>query len=277
MRLSVVIPVFNCAPWLKACLDSIAVALELAKSTGDEGRNIEIEVICIDDCSTDGSSVILDTAAAAFGGTLVVRHLPQNGGVAAARNAGLELATGDYLWFVDGDDIVAPESFAVIVEMVERFENPDLVHFDLARFTDEVDFATQSASPRYFDLTRCVDRRIAYRRHAPWILGSSAVFRRAAFGQMRFMALKNGEDSIWGRRCFYRAASLVRVPRELYGYRQRETSANNLWTSRHWREFCFSSWVMFKEGLCERGLLDLVLIDGVRSLYHMWLWRKKVR
>lgn len=298
MKLSIIIPVYNCAPWIRACLDSVESGCAAL-------RGCEVEVICVDDGSTDGSLRILkkfgdelsargarvegvcDTLSARFarvesasrvesGLRVVVVH-QENSGVAAARNRGLELASGDYVWFVDGDDVIAPDALATLVRVIEWFGNPDIVHFDLARFTEDVDYGTETAEPRLFDLAKRSDRRAAYREHAAWLLGSSAAYRRSCFGDMRFVGMKNGEDSIWGRRCFYKARSLVRINRALYGYRQRTTSANNVWTWRRWRDFCRASWVMFKEGLWERSIHDLVILDGLRAIYYAWLWHKKVR
>ena len=95
-KVSVIVPVFNAGPYLRRCLDSL-----LAQTLG------EIEIICIDDGSTDGSGGILD-ACAARDGRLRVAHR-SHAGAGAARNAGLDLATGEYLFFCDADDFAAPE------------------------------------------------------------------------------------------------------------------------------------------------------------------------
>ena len=95
-RVSVIVPVFNAASYLRRCLDSL-----LAQTLK------EIEIICVDDGSNDGSGDILD-ACAARDARLRVAHRPHVG-AGAARNAGLDLATGEYLFFCDADDFAAPE------------------------------------------------------------------------------------------------------------------------------------------------------------------------
>src|SRR5215469_11385129 len=92
--ISVIVPVYRVAEFLPACLDSIL--------SGD----FDIEVIAVDDASPDGSGAILDQRAAADPRLRVV-HLDRNGGQGNARNLALEQATGEYVWFVDGDDMVA--------------------------------------------------------------------------------------------------------------------------------------------------------------------------
>ena len=91
-RVSVIIPVYNVAPYLSRCLDSVV------------GQTLrDVEIICIDDCSTDGSAAIL-AEYAAHDSRIKVVPFEQNRGVSAARNAGLDVATGEWIGFVDSDD-----------------------------------------------------------------------------------------------------------------------------------------------------------------------------
>ena len=91
MKVSVVVPVYNVAPHLARCLESL-----LAQTLR------EIEVICVDDGSTDGSADILADCASRDGRLRVIRQ--ENAGAGAARNRGLAEATGEYLFFCDPDD-----------------------------------------------------------------------------------------------------------------------------------------------------------------------------
>lgn len=93
MKLSVLVPVYNVAPYLRECLDSI-----LAGSCAD------IECVCVDDGATDGSAAILDDYARRDARLHVVHQ--KNSGVSSARNAALVAMTGDWFAFVDGDDWV---------------------------------------------------------------------------------------------------------------------------------------------------------------------------
>ena len=93
--LSVVVAVYDVEPWIAECLESVAAVVPP-----------DAEVIIVDDGSTDASSQICDRAAAHRSGWRVV-HQP-NAGLGAARNAGLDLARGEYVGFVDGDDLLLP-------------------------------------------------------------------------------------------------------------------------------------------------------------------------
>ena len=274
MTISIIIPVYNVASWLGTCLDSIVAA-------GGRASDLDVEVVCIDDGSTDGSGRLLDdyvrqVERAGDGVKMSVVH-QENRGVSAARNAGLELATGDYLWFVDGDDVIAPESFVVLDEAIRAGHSPDIVQFRNERFIEEPRFPVGDGGTVCYDLTRKADLRAAYDEHALWLLGSSAIYSRAKFGAARFEGYANCEDSLWGRRAFYKATSLVFLDRALYGYRQRGDSANNVWTKRHWDEYCKVSWLMTKEGLSVKGIRRRVLIEGLKCLKHSRTYRKLVR
>lgn len=104
--ISVIIPVHNVAPYLEACLDSLA-----AQTFRDW------EAVCIDDGSTDGSGEILDRYAERDGRIMAVHQ--QNGGVSAARNAGLQLARGAYIQMLDPDDWTEPDMMEQLFRMME--------------------------------------------------------------------------------------------------------------------------------------------------------------
>lgn len=106
-KVSVIIPVYNAGPYLRRCLDSVC---------GQTLRSIEI--ICIDDASTDGSAAILREYAEKDGRVRVL-ELPRNHGPSAARNAGLELAIGDYVGFVDSDDWPERDFYAILLSAAE--------------------------------------------------------------------------------------------------------------------------------------------------------------
>ena len=93
--LSFIIPVYNAEIYLKECLESI---LQQDISYG------EYEIICVNDGSTDRSLDILKEYERAYENIRVIDQV--NSGVSAARNAGLEMATGEYVWFVDADDFI---------------------------------------------------------------------------------------------------------------------------------------------------------------------------
>lgn len=102
-KISIIVPVYKVEAYLRQCLDSIL---------GQTYQNLQI--ILVDDGSPDGCSAICDEYGAKDGRIQVI-HQP-NGGVAAARNAGLSTATGDWIGWVDADDWIDPDMFSCLLE-----------------------------------------------------------------------------------------------------------------------------------------------------------------
>lgn len=113
-KLSVIIPVFNVAEFLPACLDSV-----VGQAFSD------MEVLCIDDGSSDASPSILDRYAASDSRIRVFHR--DNSGLSAARNAGMEIASGEYLLFLDSDDALAPGALETIVKISDEYALDQLV------------------------------------------------------------------------------------------------------------------------------------------------------
>ena len=135
-RISIIIPVYNVAPYLRECLNSVVKAAEQVKVRGEgegEGGGGQwkdsplVEVICVDDGSTDGSGEILDEYASTFQPSNLSTFQPfnlstfrvihqQNAGVSVARQVALEQCTGEWIAAVDPDDWVEPDYFATLLE-----------------------------------------------------------------------------------------------------------------------------------------------------------------
>lgn len=111
---SVVIPVHNAMPYLRKGIDSL-----LRQSIGKD----HIEVIAVDDGSTDGSGEALDAFAAAEPGTVRVVHQEASGTPSVPRNRGIDLARGKYVFFLDADDYLGPEALERMVAMAEANES----------------------------------------------------------------------------------------------------------------------------------------------------------
>lgn len=123
--LSIIIPVYNAERYLCECLDS-CLAQDLPAS--------DYEIICVNDGSGDRSPDLLRTYGSRFPNVTVIDQ--PNGGVSAARNAGLELARGDYIWFIDADDLIRPHCLKRLREALDRIGCDRLTFPDLYRFTE---------------------------------------------------------------------------------------------------------------------------------------------
>lgn len=111
---SIIVPIYNASAYLRDCLDSI-----LRQSYNN------IEVILIDDGSTDESGIICDKYASSFSQIKIFHQ--KNCGSSAARNKGLEVAVGDYLYFVDADDWIDGGSVELLVSEIQKNDSDLLI------------------------------------------------------------------------------------------------------------------------------------------------------
>ena len=132
MRLSVIVPCYNVEGYVTRCIESL-VHQDL--STDD------YEVLLVDDGSTDGTGAICDRYAAQYPQVKVI-HQP-NGGLSAARNAGLDAAQGDYIYLVDGDDFVVENRLGKFVATAEK-HNLDTLGFNTMDFYEGGEMPTIS-------------------------------------------------------------------------------------------------------------------------------------
>jgi glycosyltransferase involved in cell wall biosynthesis len=109
VKLSVIVPFYNVQIY----------APETLRSLRANARD-DIEFILVDDCSTDGTPEILEGAERELGGAVLIRH-ERNGGLATARNTGLDAARGEYVTFLDGDDWLAPGYYNELLATIEHF------------------------------------------------------------------------------------------------------------------------------------------------------------
>ena len=122
-QISVVVPIYNVEKYLRKCLDSIV---------GQTYKNLE--VILVDDGSTDTSGKIADEYAERDKRITVIHK--ENGGLSDARNAGIEIATGTFITFIDSDDYIDREMIDVLHNCAEGF-TADFVTCRRIKFTDE--------------------------------------------------------------------------------------------------------------------------------------------
>ncbi|MFC5906951.1 bifunctional glycosyltransferase/CDP-glycerol:glycerophosphate glycerophosphotransferase [Streptacidiphilus monticola] len=120
-QFSVIVPAYRVQAYLGECLDSV-----LEQSCAD------FELIGVDDASPDGCGEIFDQYAARDPRVRVL-HLPENVGLGRARNAGMEIATGEYLLFLDSDDTLTPGSLEAIAERLRQTGDPEVLIYDYAR------------------------------------------------------------------------------------------------------------------------------------------------
>ena len=209
-KVSIIVPVYNVEPYLKECLAS-CVHQTLK----------EIEIICINDGSTDRSLEILKEYQKSDHRIRIIDK--PNGGLSSARNAGIRAAHGEWLVFLDSDDILAENACERILR--ERAEGPtDIVVFGATAFSD--DAGPNSGLKK--ELTVCPNRFSGFR---PEILfktnGSIPYVWRQSF-RRKFLLDNNllfdeeipfGEDAVFQLEAFPCANNFSYIPDVLYQYR----------------------------------------------------------
>lgn len=197
MKFSVIIPVYNIAAFLRTCLDSVA------------GQAFpDWECICVDDGSTDGSVDVLDEYAARDVRFRVIKQ--PHRGVGAARNSALDQANGDYVVFVDADDVLESDALLSLKDA-----DADIITY----LSLDGRWGISDTSLRLFD--RCVGNLLAW----------NAVYRREAIGKIRFPDFPNYEDVVFATAVFCRGVMVVSAPR-WYDHRVRRGSAMDQYTWR---------------------------------------------
>lgn len=206
MLISVIVPVYNVADYLPACMDAL-----LCQSCQSW------EIILVDDGSTDGKSGALCDAYAEQHPELVRVIHQANGGLGAARNTGIETAKGEYLLFVDSDDTLAPEALERLSAWVKE-SHADMYVFGFCYVTEA---GEQAGEPR---LSAVTGQPVTLADEPAMLLDSpSACFRlwkRELFadGTVRFPGRVWYEDLCTTPKALLRARSIVQKPDALYRY-----------------------------------------------------------
>ncbi len=184
-RISIIIPVYNAEDYLSRCLDSIL-----------EQSFPSYEVILVDDGSSDSSGLICDRYSASDSRFRTIHK--KNGGVSSARNAGINLAKGEYLMFVDSDDALLPDA---LDRLMEGVVGEDIVIGGYATFINQVPekevLPLRSHSYNSAEMTAFFDDNIKKNCEmldAPW----SKLFKRKRIGDLRFCEdLSYAEDKLF--------------------------------------------------------------------------------
>lgn len=214
--ISVIVPVYNVEQYLPACAASIL------------GQTWPcLEVILVDDGSTDGSGAICDALAESDPRVRVIHK--ENGGAASARNCGIGVAAGQYLSFVDADDLLLPGMLQRLHELLEP-EKTGIAVCDYLPFSDDngefsccagdtpVTCETVALEKEYvLSLLNKGGTQAAVPFIAPW----GKLYSREIFQNLRYPENVRYEDEHIVHRAFDRAEQIFMINQPLYRYRQR--------------------------------------------------------
>ena len=220
LGVSVVIPMYNAEKYIAECLTSL-----LAQTFQN------FEVVIVDDCSTDSSCALVEEVyAEKFGGRLTLSHTEKNSGSGAVpRNKGLALSRGEYIFFLDADDLLTPTALEELYTLAKNFD-ADVVYcekyyeLDSAGknikeiseqpgkvFVNEPTLDTENLSERVKDIFKGMY----------WVTPWCKLVRRKLMieHEIFFPHCKISEDDIWTYGLVFYAKKFLRVPNMVYIYR----------------------------------------------------------
>lgn len=221
MNLSIVVPIYNVAPYLCKCVDSL-----LAQDISD------YEIILVDDGSTDYSGVIADEISNAFrlsplASRLTLRVIHQsNAGLSAARNSGINAAQGDYIMFVDSDDYLESNVLGALMEQVEC-DNLDVLRFRYQNVRESGDaFAPYKDMTNYNDYSSTPTDGLTFlnERMGTQCYAVQFLVRREIVLLEQFTPGIYFEDTDWTPRMLLRAERVASTDLVVYNYLWREGS-----------------------------------------------------
>lgn len=256
VKVSVVIPVYNVEDYLNECLDSI-----INQTLKD------IEIICINDGSTDGSLKILEEYAKADDRIMI--HSQQNGGLSASRNQGIHLAQGEYVYFIDSDDYLD----LTAMDSLYTFSNDndlDILIFKMINFNDGT---SETYTSNYYEMSFLNDfegkifdfNEIGKDALRIAVSIPGKFFKRELIENMRFLEGLIFEDNLFFTEAMLKAKRISLMNKHFYYRRIRE---NSITTSKT---------IKFADNLIIfNKIIDLFKEYGIYEKYKKQLIEKKI-
>lgn len=207
---TIIVPMYNVSKYLPSCVESLC-----------EQTCKDLEIILVDDGSTDGSGALCDEYAKKDARIRVVHK--ENGGLSSARNAGLEIATGQWVLFVDGDDYLAHDAVEQLVNVAKDHEDADFIQF----LYQETDGSWQPGEqiPETVVMTDVSDFfRQLYDLGGVAASACTKLFRKDLLDSLRFEEGIRHEDEELCTRLLLRCRKVVYTNLLLYGYVMRQGS-----------------------------------------------------
>ena len=208
-KLSIVIPIYNVAEYLRQCLDSVYLQVK-----------DNYEVILVDDGSTDNSGAICDEYRLKYPQTIVIHK--ENGGLSDARNAGIKVTTGEFIYFIDSDDWLAPNAISTLLDFALENSCEVVQGGFYYAYNGYLLYDNSKKTPLVLNREQSMKELIKndYIKNFAWgKIYKTEIVKRYLFQKGKFF-----EDSYWQHHIVNEIRNYGVVPTPLYYYRQRESS-----------------------------------------------------
>lgn len=219
MKLSLILPCYNVERYVRDCLDSIYV---------QDYPESDFEVICVNDSSTDNTLSIISEFEKKHSNLRIINH-SYNRTLGGARNTGLENARGEYLWFIDPDDLIRPGCLHELLESVEQ-RPADIVLFNY----EVVDKDNRHIrSNQLFDDSDLLDGQTFIEKYTNDAIYVHCIVWRCLFRNefirkngLMFPVMRKGADDAFQLRAMLLAVRVYSVKKEFYLYRSNPYSVS---------------------------------------------------
>lgn len=214
--ISIIIPVYNVQDYLDECIESVI-----------NQSYFNLEIILVDDGSPDKSPIICEKWAQKDSRIIVIHK--KNGGLSSARNAGLKIAKGKYISFIDSDDFITNNAIEIMFNRINSDDTIGIVSGLIYRYQDgicstfkkEWDIKHEFIVPAKEFLLKAMDMSISY---TVW----NKLYRRDLLANVLFREGRNNEDVLFmyelGKEIKRKKYSMVNIPQYVYYYRLRPNS-----------------------------------------------------
>lgn len=212
-EISIIVPVYNVEKYLENCIESI-----LNQTFKD------FELILVDDGSTDNSGKICDIYEKKDSRIKVIHK--NNGGLSSARNAGLDIACGKYVGFIDSDDSIHPRMYEILYDLIKKYES-DISCCNYKKiydiFKDEYENVN---SLEVIEMSNIEAIKNLYDKEigVKLVIACNKLYRKNLFDNIRYKVGRLHEDEFMAHRILYNSKKITYVDNELYYYLQREGS-----------------------------------------------------
>lgn len=259
--ISVIVPIYNVEKYLVQCLETII------KQTY---KNLEI--ILVDDGATDNCPKICDDYAERDERIVVIHK--KNGGLSSARNAGLDIAKGDYISFVDADDWLDNNMYSELIKPIVEYDADCVASAIYLECEGDVNTLRPNTNETSVndgvDYVRNILDNESPVRFEVW----SKLFKRCVVGDTRFKEGQVFEDIYFNRLIYRRINKFAFVDKPLYYYRTSRPGNTNSFFSKKKLSY-FSEFEDFISSLIEDGLrvearmVDLIIVDMAINFYYI--------
>lgn len=265
MSVSVIVPVYNVESYVAKCIESIV-----------NQTFKDLDIILVDDGSTDSSGSICDRYAEKDKRIRVIHK--ENGGVSSARNAGLDIAVGDYYVFIDGDDYANSQLIetlrSVITDNDADLAMCNYIHVDESG--EKVGISELRITQPQIVSSDWMLERIS----RGWTFGAivwNKMYKSKLFEGLRYPSFNNGEDEFVSHHVMAKAEKAVIIPNVLYYYtlRQGSLTKSGFRLGNIYSIYAFVDRIDFLGSLGKKEYAGNALVLAIKDLTRRWNHQKE--